>query len=103
MTTTQDAPARIDCGMPLSGVAMISPRTSEALCRRSLSFAISAACALNVTAESAKPHRTAENFFIWIAFPLLTWGQRESFTAIYRQMEPGSPALHPTGNHPVNF
>src|ERR1017187_8669744 len=66
MTVTQDAPARMPRGTPLSGVAMISFITAWAAVRRSSSFDLSASWAKlgSAMVRRAMPHKIAESRFI---------------------------------------
>src|ERR1017187_1448991 len=66
MTVTQDAPARMPRGTPLSGVAMISFITASALVRRSSSFDLSASWAKlgSEVVRSTMPHKTEVSRFI---------------------------------------
>src|ERR1039458_4118453 len=70
MMVTQDAPARMPRGTPLSGVAMISFITASAAVRRSSSFDLSASWAKlgSEVVRSTMPHKTAVSRFIGQAF-----------------------------------
>src|SRR5581483_4386150 len=68
MTTTQEAPARMELGMPLSGVAMICSITSAEELSRSLSVPMSAAWAGRKPASRREPQSVARTFFIEMPF-----------------------------------